>query len=61
MGALGLVALLAFGLLQKADGGVAVGEPLPQASLPFLDPAASGTAALADYEGEWVLANVWAS
>jgi cytochrome c biogenesis protein CcmG/thiol:disulfide interchange protein DsbE len=61
MGALGLVALLAFGLLQKADGGIAVGEPLPQASLPFLDPATSGTAALADYEGDWVLANVWAS
>jgi cytochrome c biogenesis protein CcmG/thiol:disulfide interchange protein DsbE len=61
MGALCLVALLAFGLLKEADGGIAVGEPLPQASLPFLDPTASGTASLADYEGEWVLANVWAS
>ena len=61
MGALGLVALLGFGLASKGEGGVAVGEPPAQAELPFLDPAKPGAASLADYEGGWVLANIWAS
>jgi cytochrome c biogenesis protein CcmG, thiol:disulfide interchange protein DsbE len=61
MGALALIALLGFGLASKGDGGIAVGEPLPQAELPFLGPTASAGASLADYEGGWVLANVWAS
>lgn len=61
MGALGLVALLAFGLATKGDGGVPIGQPPPDAELPFLDPTASTGASLADYKGEWVLANVWAS
>ena len=59
MGTLGLVALLGFGLARKGEGGVTVGEPVAQAELPLL--GASGTASLADYEGGWVLANVWAS
>jgi cytochrome c biogenesis protein CcmG, thiol:disulfide interchange protein DsbE len=61
MGALALVALLGFGLLAKGEGGITVGEPPADGELPFLDPEASGTASLADYRGEWVLANVWAS
>ena len=56
-----MIALLTFGLARKGDGGVEVGEPLPQAELEFLDPATTGTATLADYEGGWVLVNVWAS
>ena len=62
MGALALVALLAFGLATKGEGGVTVGEPpTADAALPLLDPTASGELALADFQGEWVLANVWAS
>jgi cytochrome c biogenesis protein CcmG, thiol:disulfide interchange protein DsbE len=62
MGALALVALLGFGLAMKGDGGVTVGEPpAADAALPALDPTASGEFALADFKGEWVLANVWAS
>lgn len=61
MGALAVVALLGFGLATKGEGGVTVGEPLPQAELPLIYPPASGEASLADYEGEWVLANIWAS
>lgn len=61
MGALALIALLGFGLAAKGEGGITVGEPPAAGELPFLDPTASGTASLADYEGEWVLANVWAS
>ena len=61
MGALALIALLGFGLASKGDGGIPVGEPLPQSELPSLDPTASAGASLADYEGGWVLANVWAS
>ncbi len=61
MVALAVVGLLAFGLLQKGEGGIALGEPLPEASLPLLDPTVSGEASLDDYEGQWVLVNVWAS
>jgi cytochrome c biogenesis protein CcmG, thiol:disulfide interchange protein DsbE len=61
MGALALVALLAFGLLAKGDGGITVGEPPAEGELPYLDPTASGSTSLADFEGEWVLANIWAS
>ena len=38
-----------------------MGEPPTDAELPVLDPTASGEYSLADFEGEWVLANVWAS
>jgi cytochrome c biogenesis protein CcmG/thiol:disulfide interchange protein DsbE len=59
MGAMAVVALLTYGLLTKGDGGVQVGEPPVHAELPFL--GESSTASLADFEGKWVLANVWAS
>ncbi|MEO8092311.1 MAG: TlpA disulfide reductase family protein [bacterium] len=61
MAALVVVGLLGFGLLKKGEGGVPLGEPLPEASLPVLDPTASEEVSLADYEGRWVLVNVWAS
>ena len=61
MGALAVVALLGFGLATKGEGGIPTGEPLPQASLPLLDPSVGGEESLDDYRGRWVLANVWAS
>ncbi len=61
LGLLALVALLGFGLLAKGDGGVTIGQPPTDDELPVLDPTASTTVSLADFEGEWVLANLWAS
>ena len=60
MASLALIALLGFGLATKGEGGIETGEPLPQSELTRLVPE-GGTASLADYEGRWVLANVWAS
>ena len=60
MGALAVVGLLGFGLATKGEGGIETGEPLPQADLARIVPS-GGEASLADYEGGWVLANVWAS
>jgi cytochrome c biogenesis protein CcmG/thiol:disulfide interchange protein DsbE len=59
MGVLAVVGLLAYGLITKGEARVAVGEEFPDAELPKLD--GSGTGSLADYAGEWVLVNVWAS
>lgn len=56
---LAVVGLLAFGLLSKGSSGVALGEPAPQTVLPRLD--GPGTESLADYRGQWVLVNFWAS
>ena len=61
MASLAVVGLLTFGLLQKGEGGVALGEPLSGTELPLLDPTTSTTGSLDDYRGKWVLANVWAS
>lgn len=60
MGALAVIGLLGFGLATKGEGGIPLGEPLPDAELSRIVPD-GGTASLADYEGRWVLANVWAS
>jgi cytochrome c biogenesis protein CcmG/thiol:disulfide interchange protein DsbE len=54
-----LVALLVFGLAKDGGARVAVGEDFPDAELPRLD--GDGTGSLADYRGEWVFVNVWAS
>ncbi len=61
MGALAVIALLGFGLAREGDGGVDVGEPLPQTALLPLDPTLSAAYTLDDYQGRWVLVNVWAS
>jgi cytochrome c biogenesis protein CcmG/thiol:disulfide interchange protein DsbE len=61
MAALALVGLLTFGLLSKGDSAIAQGEPLPAFELPPLGESASGASSVADYRGEWVLVNVWAS
>jgi cytochrome c biogenesis protein CcmG/thiol:disulfide interchange protein DsbE len=56
---LALIGLLAFGLTTKGSDALAVGEPVPDPELPRLD--GSGSGSLADYRGDWVLVNVWAS
>jgi cytochrome c biogenesis protein CcmG, thiol:disulfide interchange protein DsbE len=55
---LALLGLLAFGLLEEGDS-VAVGDRAPDKELELLD--GSGSASLADYRGQWVLVNFWAS
>jgi cytochrome c biogenesis protein CcmG/thiol:disulfide interchange protein DsbE len=59
MAVLGLVGLLGFGLLSKGEATIAVGEPVPDRELPYLD--GDGEGAIADYRGRWVLVNLWAS
>jgi len=56
---LAVVGLLGFGLISKGNGRAGVGEAVPTAELPALSGAGAGS--LADYRGEWVLVNVWAS
>jgi cytochrome c biogenesis protein CcmG/thiol:disulfide interchange protein DsbE len=56
---LAVIGLLAFGLLNKGGAKVAVGDPVPDKTLPALP--GPGEASLADYRGEWVLVNLWAS
>jgi cytochrome c biogenesis protein CcmG, thiol:disulfide interchange protein DsbE len=56
---LALVGLLGFGLLSKGSADIAVGEPAPDKSLPALPGPGSGS--VADYRGDWVLVNLWAS
>jgi len=59
MGVLALLGLLAYGLISKGKGTLAEGDVVPTTSLQTLDGASTGS--LADYEGKWVLINVWAS
>jgi cytochrome c biogenesis protein CcmG/thiol:disulfide interchange protein DsbE len=56
---LAVIGLLGFGLLSKGNPGVEVGDAAPETELPRLE--GSGTGSLADYRGEWVLVNFWAS
>lgn len=59
MGVLAVVGLLGFGLLSQGTDALAVGEPIPDTELPRLD--GEGTGTIADYRGDWVLVNIWAS
>ncbi len=59
IGVLALIGLLAYGLISKGEGTLAVGDPVPEATLPALDREATGS--VADLRGSWVLINVWAS
>ena len=54
-----LLGFLVWGLVQKGDSGLALGETVPSATLPTLP--AGGEGSLEDYRGRWVLLNVWAS
>jgi cytochrome c biogenesis protein CcmG, thiol:disulfide interchange protein DsbE len=56
---LAVVGLLAYGLASKGTADVAVGQTIPDRTLPKLDGHGSG--AFADYRGRWMLVNVWAS
>jgi cytochrome c biogenesis protein CcmG, thiol:disulfide interchange protein DsbE len=59
MAALALIGLLAFGLATKDSDGIAVGDAAPDVELPRLE--GGGAESIADYRGEWVLVNFWAS
>lgn len=54
-----LLGLLVFGLAMKESEGLEVGEAAPRAELPRLE--GGGSARIADYRGDWVLVNFWAS
>ena len=56
---LAVIGLLGFGLLSKGETKISVGEPVPDRELPVL--GGSGHGSIADYRGEWVLVNLWAS
>jgi cytochrome c biogenesis protein CcmG/thiol:disulfide interchange protein DsbE len=57
--AVAFVGLLAYGLIANNGAEITVGEAAPDATLETLD--GSGTGSLADYRGQWVLLNFWAS
>jgi cytochrome c biogenesis protein CcmG/thiol:disulfide interchange protein DsbE len=59
LGVAGLLAFLAWGLINTGDSGLDTGEPVPVATLPTLPEG--GESSLADFRGDWVLLNVWAS
>jgi cytochrome c biogenesis protein CcmG/thiol:disulfide interchange protein DsbE len=54
-----VIGLLGFGLLSKGSTKIAVGERVPDRALPVLDGRGEGE--IADYRGNWVLVNLWAS
>jgi cytochrome c biogenesis protein CcmG/thiol:disulfide interchange protein DsbE len=56
---LAVIGLLGFGLLSKGEAKISVGDPVPDRELPVL--GGKGTGEIADYRGEWVLVNLWAS
>jgi cytochrome c biogenesis protein CcmG, thiol:disulfide interchange protein DsbE len=56
---LAVVGLLVFGLISKGSSGLSVGEAAPDSPLPRLE--GKGKESLADYRGQWVLVNFWAS
>jgi cytochrome c biogenesis protein CcmG/thiol:disulfide interchange protein DsbE len=59
IGVLALIGLLVFGLAARGEKAVEIGDPMPDAELETLDGESTGS--LADYRGQWVLVNVWAS
>jgi cytochrome c biogenesis protein CcmG/thiol:disulfide interchange protein DsbE len=54
-----VIGLLAYGLLSKGEASLAIGESAPDKELASLGEEGSGS--LADYRGQWVLVNFWAS
>ena len=59
---LGVVALLGFGVIAKNEKQLDVGEAAPVAELERLEDGKAGqVASIADYRGQWVLLNIWAS
>jgi cytochrome c biogenesis protein CcmG/thiol:disulfide interchange protein DsbE len=54
-----LIGLLGFGLLSKGSAKIEVGDRVPDRALPVL--GGGGEGEIADYRGDWVLVNLWAS
>jgi cytochrome c biogenesis protein CcmG/thiol:disulfide interchange protein DsbE len=54
-----ILGLLGFGLLSKGGAQIAVGDPVPDRELPALRGGGSGQ--IADFRGDWVVVNLWAS
>jgi cytochrome c biogenesis protein CcmG, thiol:disulfide interchange protein DsbE len=54
-----VIGLLGFGLLSKGSATIEVGDKVPDRALPVL--GGDGTGEIADYRGDWVLVNLWAS
>jgi cytochrome c biogenesis protein CcmG, thiol:disulfide interchange protein DsbE len=63
MAVLGVVALLAFGVISKSGKALEVGEAAPVAELPLLTPGdtTDATASISEFGGRWLLLNIWAS
>jgi cytochrome c biogenesis protein CcmG, thiol:disulfide interchange protein DsbE len=59
MGLLAVIGLLGYGLLSKGGSTIAAGDRVPDKQLATLD--GSGSGEIADYRGQWVLVNFWAS
>jgi cytochrome c biogenesis protein CcmG/thiol:disulfide interchange protein DsbE len=59
LGVLAVVGLLGYGLISKGAATVDIGQSVPDRVLPALD--GTGTGQIADYRGQWVLVNLWAS
>jgi cytochrome c biogenesis protein CcmG, thiol:disulfide interchange protein DsbE len=57
---LGVIGLLAYGLLSKGTSAIATGEPAPDGELEQLSPP-GGTTQLSDHLQGWTLVNFWAS
>lgn len=71
-GVVALLGFLAWGLVTEGNGGLETGDAVPVATLPTLSqntvpPSQQASvspddeASLADFRGDWVLLNVWAS
>ena len=54
-----VIGLLGFGLLSKGSAKIEVGDRVPDRALPVL--GGDGQGEIADYRGDWVLVNLWAS
>lgn len=59
LAAVGFVALLGYGLIAKEKARPEVGDPAPGTTVTRL--GGDEPVTLGDYEGEWVLVNLWAS
>jgi cytochrome c biogenesis protein CcmG, thiol:disulfide interchange protein DsbE len=59
MAVLAVIGLLGYGVLKKNAEAIELGTAYPDATLSQLD--GPGSRSVADYSGEWVLVNVWAS
>jgi cytochrome c biogenesis protein CcmG/thiol:disulfide interchange protein DsbE len=55
-----VLGLLVYGLASKGSSRIAVGDPVPDRPLPYLS-GGKGDGRIADYRGDWVLVNLWAS